>query len=81
MFNIRNLITHILEGLAVAVAIYLIPSKKMEWKYIITIALTVTAMFLILDAFSPQTSMGMRQGAGFGIGFQQIGLGRDELSS
>jgi hypothetical protein len=75
MFDIQSLIKYILEGLAVAVATWLVPKKKIDLKEVALIALTAAAIFAILDQFSPMVATGARQGAGFGIGYQQIGLG------
>lgn len=75
MFDWKSLLKYILEGLAVAVATFLIPSKKIEYTDIIMIALTAAATFAVLDQFSPMVAVGARQGTGFGIGYQQIGLG------
>lgn len=73
MFDWQALIKYLLEGLAVAVAAFLIPQKTMDPTAIVLIALTAAAVFAVLDAFSPSISVGARQGAGFGIGLNQIG--------
>ena len=75
MFDLQSLIKYLLEGLAVAVAAYLIPKKKVDVKEIALIALTAAAVFAVLDQFAPLVSAGARQGAGFGIGIQQVGFG------
>lgn len=75
MFDLQSLIKYLLEGLAVAVAAYLIPKKKIEAKEIALIALTAAAIFAVLDQFAPLVALGARQGAGFGIGFQTVGFG------
>lgn len=75
MFDLHNLIKYLLEGLAVAVAAYLIPRKKVDPKEIVLIALTAAAVFAVLDQFAPQVAIGARQGTGFGIGLQQVGFG------
>ena len=80
MFDVISLLKYIMEGLAVAVAIYLIPSKKIDYMDILLIGLTAAAIFAILDQFSPYVAVGTRQGTGFMIGYQQIGMG-DEPSN
>lgn len=75
MFDLRSLIKYLLEGLAVAVAAYLIPKKTVDPTEIILIALTAAAVFAVLDYFAPGVAMGARQGAGFGIGYGQIAMG------
>jgi hypothetical protein len=73
MLDFQALIKYFLEGLAVGVAAFFIPQKKVEIKEIILIAFTAAAVFSILDAFSPSIAAGARQGAGFGIGLNQVG--------
>src|SRR5438132_11150022 len=75
MFDLKSLIKYLLEGLAVAVAVYLIPKHAVEANAIALIALTAAAMFAILDTFAPLIAIGARQGAGFGLGIQQVGFG------
>ena len=77
MFDWKSLVKYLLEGMAVSIATYLIPSKKMNYIEIILIALTAAAVFALLDQFSPMVSLGARQGSGFAIGYQQIGLGTE----
>ena len=79
MFDWQSLLKYILEGTAVAVATFLIPSKKLAYTDIIMIALTAAAVFAVLDQFSPLVAIGARQGSGFGIGYQQVGLGTPEV--
>ena len=73
MLDFQGIIKYFLEGLAVAVAAFFIPQKKVEIKEIILIAFTAAAVFSILDNFSPSIAAGARQGAGFGIGLNQVG--------
>jgi hypothetical protein len=74
MFDLQSLIKYLLEGLAVAVAAYFIPKKTVDVKEIALIALTAAAVFAVLDQFAPGVAAGARQGAGFGIGFNQVGM-------
>jgi hypothetical protein len=75
MFDWQSLLKYVLEGLAVAAATFLIPSNKLEYIDIVLIALTAAAVFAVLDQFSPMVAVGARQGSGFAIGYQQIGMG------
>lgn len=77
MFDLESLIKYILEGTAVALAVWLIPAKKIPPSEIVIIALTAAAVFAVLDQFSPQVAIGARQGSGFSLGYQQVGLGDD----
>jgi hypothetical protein len=74
-FNFQALIKYLLEGMAVALAAFFIPQRKVEVKEIVLIALTAAAVFSILDQFSPSIGASARQGAGFGIGLNQVGWG------
>lgn len=72
-FDVQVLIKYFLEGLAVALAAFFIPQKKMDVTEILIIALTAAAVLSILDNFSPTIATGVRQGSGFGIGLNQVG--------
>ena len=69
-----KIMTYIIEGSAVAVAAYLIPSKKLLMKEVVMIALTAAAVFALLDLFAPAVGISTRQGAGFGLGAGLIGF-------
>ena len=76
MFDLQSLVKYLLEGLAVAIAAYLIPRKRVDPTEIAMIALTAAAVFAVLDTFAPLVAVSARHGAGFGIGYQQVGYGR-----
>lgn len=71
---VASLIKYLLEGLAVAVAAYVIPGKTMRWQEIAMIALTATATFAVLDIYAPSVGSSARTGAGFGIGAGLVGF-------
>jgi hypothetical protein len=71
---VSRLIKYLLEGLAVAVAAYVIPGKTMRWNEVAMIALTATATFAILDIYAPSVGSSARTGAGFGIGAGLVGF-------
>ena len=73
MFNFQLLFKYVLEGLAVAVAAFFIPQRKVDVTEIVMIGLTAAAVFAVLDQFSPTVGASARQGAGFGIGLNQVG--------
>lgn len=73
---LKRLIKYALEGLAVAVACYLLPGKKLRVDEIGTIALTALAVFAILDIYAPSVGSSARTGAGFGIGANLVGFPR-----
>lgn len=72
MFKFRDLLTKLLEGVAITVAVYLTIRKEMTWKEAGVLVLTITVVFLLLDLFAPGVSAGARQGTGFGLGISQI---------
>jgi len=73
---VKRLVKYALEGLAVAVACYLLPGKKLRVDEIGTIALTALAVFAILDIYAPSVGSSARTGAGFGIGANLVGFPR-----
>lgn len=73
---LKRAIKYLIEGLAVAVAAYYIPKRKMKLEEIAMIAVTAALTFAILDIYSPGIAAGARKGAGFGIGAMQVGWGK-----
>lgn len=71
-----RLVKYALEGLAVAVAAYLLPGKVMKLSEIAMIALVALATFAILDVYAPSVGSSARSGAGFGIGANLVGFPR-----
>lgn len=72
---IGKLVKYAIEGLAVAIAAYYIPSKgKMSLTEVAMIALSALATFAILDIYAPAIGAGAKQGAGFGIGANFVGF-------
>ena len=75
---IERLVKYFVEGSMVALAAFVIPSKKkrLNWEEIAMIALTAAATFAILDMYAGGVAAGARQGAGFGIGANLVGFPR-----
>ncbi len=71
---VASVVKYLLEGLAVAIAAYVIPGKTMAWREIAMIGLTATATFAILDIYAPSVGSSARTGAGFGIGANLVGF-------
>jgi ABC-type Co2+ transport system permease subunit len=71
---VASLVKYVLEGVAVAIAAYVIPGKTMARREIAMIALTATATFAILDIYAPSVGSSARTGAGFGIGAGLVGF-------
>ena len=70
--TIKNLILYIIEGLAVAIAAYVIPNRRTKANEVAVIALIASLSFFILDVFSESVGTGSRLGAGFGIGYNLV---------
>ena len=75
------MIKYILEGVAVAIAAYYIPKRKVNIQEIAMIALSAAAVFWLLDTFAPNISKGARTGAGFGIGMQLGGIPSADIAA
>ena len=71
---LTRLVKYSLEGLAVAIAAYMLPGKVLKLSEIGMIALTALATFAILDIYAPSVGSSARQGAGFGIGANLVGF-------
>ena len=68
----RNLFKYFLEGVAVALAAYYIPKRKVDLMEVTMIAVTAGLTFLVLDMFAPKVGDGARLGAGLGIGLRAV---------
>lgn len=75
---VSRFVKYAVEGLAVAVAAFLLPKwmggKSLPLPQIMMIALVALSTFAILDYASPSIAGGARQGAGFGIGARMVGF-------
>ena len=76
---VRSLFKYFLEGVAVALAAYYIPKRKVEMMEVVMIAVTAGLTFLVLDMFSPSIGQGARLGAGLGIGLRAVTEGMDDV--
>lgn len=73
---VSRLVKYLLEGLAVAIAAFVLPGKTLKVGTIAMIALVATATFAILDIYAPSVGSSARTGAGFGIGANLVGFPR-----
>jgi hypothetical protein len=71
---VTRVIKYFLEGLAVAVAMTIIPRKTPDVEEIVVVAFVAAAVFAILDLLSPSIGLTARQGAGFGLGANLVGF-------
>ena len=70
---VKVLVKYVIQGTAVAVAMFLIPRNQVAPKDIMMIAVTAATVFLVLDLFAPAVAEGARSGSGFGLGAQMVG--------
>ena len=73
----QNILKYLLEGLAIALAVYLVNKNITKPKEIAMIALVGAATFALLDLFAPRVGSGARLGAGFGLGAKHVGFGEN----
>lgn len=71
---VMRVVKYLLEGLAVAVAAFVLPGKTLKFGEVAMIALVATATFAILDIYAPSVGSSARTGAGFGIGAGMVGF-------
>jgi hypothetical protein len=66
-------VKYVLEGLAVAVAMVIIPRKVPNVEEVLVVAVVATVVFAILDLLAPAVALTSRQGAGLALGSQLAG--------
>ena len=71
---VMRVVKYLLEGLAVAVAAFVLPGKTLKFGEVAMIALVATATFAVLDIYAPSVGSSARTGAGFGIGANLVGF-------
>lgn len=71
--SLAQIVKYLLEGLAVSVAAFFIPRQRSDLIEIVAIGFAAAATFMLLDLLAPTIGVGARQGAGFGIGLNQVG--------
>jgi ABC-type Co2+ transport system permease subunit len=71
---VTRVIKYLLEGLAVAVAMIIIPRRVPQLEEIVSVSVVAALVFAILDLLSPSVGLTARQGAGFGLGANLVGF-------
>jgi ABC-type Co2+ transport system permease subunit len=71
---VTRVIKYLLEGLAVAVAMIIIPRRIPQLEEIVSVSIVAALVFAILDLLSPSVGLTARQGAGFGLGANLVGF-------
>ena len=70
---VNRALKYLLEGLAVAVAMVIIPQKAPRVEEIFVVAVVAGVVFAILDLLSPSIGLTARQGRGLALGSQLAG--------
>jgi ABC-type Co2+ transport system permease subunit len=71
---VTRVIKYLLEGLAVAIAMVIIPRKVPSLEEIVSVSVVAAVVFAILDLLAPSVGLTARQGAGFGLGANLVGF-------
>lgn len=71
---IKRVIKYLIEGLMVAIATFAIPKRSLNIEELISISLTASCTFAILDTYVPTIAVSAKQGTGLGIGLKLSGL-------
>ncbi len=66
--TINNFVKYLIQGIAVAIAAYVIPNRRTSSREIMIIAIVAGLTFFTLDIFTDDIAKGAKFGAGFGIG-------------
>jgi ABC-type Co2+ transport system permease subunit len=69
-----RVVKYLLEGLAVAVAMVVIPRRVPTLEEIVSVSVVAALVFAILDLLAPSVGLTARQGAGFGLGAKLVGF-------
>ena len=69
-----RVVKYLLEGLAVAVAMVVIPRRVPSLEEIVSVSVVAALVFAILDLLAPSVGLTARQGAGFGLGAKLVGF-------
>lgn len=72
--TVDNLLKYFIQGLAVAIAAYLIPNRKTSVHDIIVVSIVSGLTFMLLDTFTDDIAKYVRLGVGAGIGLNLVNL-------
>jgi|GWRWMinimDraft_5_1066013.scaffolds.fasta_scaffold11371_2 hypothetical protein len=70
--TVNNFVKYIIQGIAVAVAAYVIPNRRSNYREVLVISIVAALTFFTLDIFTDDVSKGAKFGAGFGIGLSLV---------
>lgn len=72
--TVNNFIKYFIQGLAVAIAAYVIPNRKTSMREIGVISIVSGLTFMLLDTFTDDIAKYVRLGVGAGIGLNLVNL-------
>jgi len=72
--TVNNLLKYFIQGLAVAIAAYVIPNRKTSVHEVLVISIVSGLTFMVLDTFTDDISKYARLGVGAGIGLNLVNL-------
>jgi hypothetical protein len=70
--TVNNFVKYLIQGIAVAIAAYVIPNRRVNYREVFVIATLAALTFFTLDIFTDDISKGAKFGAGLGIGLNLI---------
>lgn len=70
--TVNNFVKYLIQGIAVAIAAYVIPNKRTDYKEVLIISAVAALTFFTLDIFTDDIAKGARFGAGFGVGLNLV---------
>lgn len=65
---VAKIVKYLVEGLAVALAAYYIPRRKLNLVEVAAIGISAAAIFAVIDVLGPNLSDPVKTGMGLGIG-------------
>ena len=72
--TVNNLIKYFIQGLAVAIAAYVIPNRKTSFHEVMVVSVVSGLTFMLLDTFTDDIAKYVRLGVGAGIGLNLVNL-------
>lgn len=69
-----SIVKYLVEGAVVALLVLMVNKNQDIWD-LVSVALTASAGFALLDLFSPSIGASFRAGAGLGLGANLVGFG------
>lgn len=72
--TVDNLLKYFIQGLAVAIAAYVIPNRKTSVHEVMVVSIVSSLTFMLLDTFTDDVAKYARLGVGAGIGLNLVNL-------